>query len=144
MILQHHFIFEFKDLKTDRNLGPGFAFGVGDDNDLARVYSDPSPILDPAKLADMEAYLGSKPGNNQIECMYFGRGGSGAVVFVCVCVCLIVLLFMLVSPALHNSNSYSLFISRPDTMFLTHSFSTLACPLSSKCLVSPLYSLALT
>ena len=84
VILQHHFIFEFKDLKTDRNLGPGFAFGVGDDNDLARVYSDPSPILDPAKLADMEAYLGSKPGNNQIECMYFGRGGSGAVVCVCV------------------------------------------------------------
>jgi hypothetical protein len=64
VILQHHFIFEFEDLKTDRNLGPGFAVGVGYDNDLARVYSDPSPILDPAKLADMEAYLGSKPGQS--------------------------------------------------------------------------------
>ena len=63
VILQHHFIFEFDDLKTDRNFSSGFPIGVGCDSEVARVYSDPSPILDPAKLADMEAYLGSKPGN---------------------------------------------------------------------------------
>lgn len=57
VILQHHFIFELKDLQTDRNLGPSSVRGT-----LGRVYSDREAILNPADLADREAFLGSRPG----------------------------------------------------------------------------------
>ena len=89
VILQHHFIFEHIDLRTDRNLsstssvtsasassfqGEGEGEGVEGNglegsrnrdrnrNELERVYSDQRPILNPAELADMEVLLGSKSG----------------------------------------------------------------------------------
>ena len=57
VILQHHFIFELKDMQSDRNLGPSSVRGT-----LGRVYSDREAILNPAELAEREAFLGSRPG----------------------------------------------------------------------------------
>ena len=91
VILQHHFIFEHIDLRTDRNLsntssvtspssssasafkgeGRGGELGSREGvdrninsyrNELERVYSDQRPILNPAELAEMEVLLGSKSG----------------------------------------------------------------------------------
>ena len=92
MILQHHFIFEHIDLRTDRNLssssrvtptstststseseGEGEEVNGSSDrhiNELERVYSDQRPILNPAELADMEVMLGSKAGEALLYSAY--------------------------------------------------------------------------
>lgn len=62
VILQHHFIFELKDLQSDRNLGPSSVRGT-----LGRVYSDREAVLNPAELAEREAFLGSRPGTTCIR-----------------------------------------------------------------------------